>query len=148
MKKILIATDGSESGLAAIATGLELAADENADVVFVYVGVLVDLGFRIDGDAPPNRVPRPESQPVLAQALELAEEKGVPARAELLMGYAPKQIARLADDLDVDLIVVGTRRLGRMKRAILGSTARELLATTKRPLLIAGETRTLQQTPA
>ena len=63
------------------------------------------------------------------------------------MGYAAKQIARLADDLDVDLIVVGTRRLGRVKRAVLGSTARELLATTTRPLLIAGAARTLQRTP-
>jgi nucleotide-binding universal stress UspA family protein len=142
MKKILIATDGSESGLAAVATGLELAAEEKADVVFVYVGALVDLGFRVDnGDTPPHRVPRPESQPVLAQALELAVERGVPATAELLMGYAAKQIARLADDLDVDLIVVGTRRLGRMKRAVLGSTSRELLALTKRPVLIAGQNR-------
>jgi nucleotide-binding universal stress UspA family protein len=145
VQTILIATDGSDSALAAVEMGLELAVDEKADVVFVYVGALSDLGFRVDdAPAPPHRVPRPETQPVLAHALELAQGAGVPARAELLMGYAAKQIGELADDLDVDLIVVGTRRLGRMKRAVLGSTSRELLALTKRPVLIAGETRSPQ----
>jgi nucleotide-binding universal stress UspA family protein len=145
MNKILIATDGSASSLSAVATGLALAADENAEVVFVYVGGLADLGFRVDnGDAPVHRVPRPETQPLLAQALDLAEEAEVPATAEFLVGYAAKQIGRLADELDVDLIVVGTRRLGRMKRAVLGSTSRELLTLTKRPVLIAGETPVTQ----
>jgi nucleotide-binding universal stress UspA family protein len=149
MKRILIATDGSDSALDAVTAGLELAADEGSEVVFAYVGALIDLGFRVDDvGAPPHRVPRPESQPVLAQALELAEERNVPARAELLVGYPAKQIARLAEDLDVDLVVVGTRRFGRMKRAVLGSTSRELLALTTRPLLIAGQTGARQRIPA
>jgi nucleotide-binding universal stress UspA family protein len=68
--------------------------------------------------------------------MELAEERLVRAEPELLLGYAPRQIARLAVDVDADLIVVGSRRLGRVKRLVVGSTSRALLEATRRPVLI------------
>jgi nucleotide-binding universal stress UspA family protein len=143
MKKILIATDGSDAARAAVDVGLELAADEDADVVLARVGTLLDLGFVPDGreDAAPERLPRAEEDPVLREALELAEERFVNATPELLLGYAAKQIARLAEDVDADLIVVGSRRLGRVKRIVLGSTSRELLTLTRRPVLIVTAAR-------
>jgi nucleotide-binding universal stress UspA family protein len=99
---------------------------------------LLDLGFVPDGreDAPPERLPRAEADPVLREAIALAEERLVRAKPELLLGYAPKQIVRLAEDVDADLIVVGSRGLGRVKRIVLGSTFRTLLDLTRRPVLI------------
>jgi nucleotide-binding universal stress UspA family protein len=143
VKKILIATDGSDAARAAVDVGLELAADEDADVVLARVGTLLDLGFVPEAreDAPPERLPRAEEDPVLHEAMELAEERFVSATPELLLGHAPRQIARLADDVDADLIVVGSRRLGRVKRVVLGSTSRELLSLTRRPVLIVTAAR-------
>lgn len=138
MRTILIARDGSESGRAALETGLELAADEGAEAVCVHVISVVDFGMRWDAglDEPPERVPRPEDEPVLAEAIELGAERGVNVQAELLIGYPAKQIARLANDIDADVIIVGSRALGSFKRAVLGSTSRELLSLTGRPVLI------------
>jgi nucleotide-binding universal stress UspA family protein len=149
MRAILIATDSSESGRAAVDAGLELAADEGARAVFVHVISMLNLGTNWDAglDEPPERVPRPEDEPVLADALELAEARGVAAEADLLIGYPPKQIARLANDLDADVIVVGSRALGRFKRAVLGSTSRELLSLTDRPVLIVSGTGVREPTP-
>ena len=65
-----------------------------------------------------------------------------PRKAELLIGYAPKQILRLARDIDADLIVVGSRGLGRVKSAVLGSTSREVLAKADRPVMIVRATGT------
>jgi nucleotide-binding universal stress UspA family protein len=45
----------------------------------------------------------------------------------------------LADDLDVDLIVVGSRHLSAVKRFLLGSTSRELLSATTRQILVVPE---------
>jgi nucleotide-binding universal stress UspA family protein len=142
MKKILIAIDGGEAARAALEVGLDLAEEENAEVVFVHVTTLVDLGLPVaDGPhAPANRVPVPEDDPVIREALARAGAAAVPARGELLMGYAPKQIARFADEIDADTIVVGARSLGRLRRAILGSTSRALLTETSLPVLIVGET--------
>jgi nucleotide-binding universal stress UspA family protein len=144
--KILIGIDGSDSARVALDIGLQLAAEEHAEVVIAFVGGLTDLGFRVDDEKTPlHRVPRPETQPILADALAIAEECEVTATAEFLVGWPPKQLARLAEEVDADLIVVGTRRLGPLKRVVLGSTSRELLKLTTRPVLIASAPRLPQR---
>jgi nucleotide-binding universal stress UspA family protein len=136
MKTILIATDGSDPASAAVAAGLELAADESAEVVFVHVISILDLSPTTNGGNEPQRVPRAEDDPVLSAALDRARTARLAARTELLLGYAPKQILRVAREIDADLIVVGSRGLGRMKSAVLGSTSHEVLANSDRPVLV------------
>lgn len=150
MKKILIATDGSEAARAGVDAGLELAEDEGAEAVLVHVASILDFAARLDekGCVPPDRVPRAEDDPILCEAMELAKSRGVPARPELLIGYPPKQILRLAADIGADLIVVGSRGLGRFKSAVLGSTSREVLAHADRPVLVIRETAVHEPTPA
>ncbi len=140
MKKILIATDGSETALAAIDAGLELAAEEHAEVVFVHVTSLLELSPEPDDAEAPERIPRAEADAALCEALKRAQEHGVTSKTELLIGYAPKQIVRLARDIDAELIVVGSRGLGRVKSAVLGSTSREVLAKADRPVMVVRET--------
>jgi nucleotide-binding universal stress UspA family protein len=138
MRKILIATDGSETGRAAVEAGVELAADEGASVVLVHVISILDFAEDENGSSPPlpQRLPRDEDDPALRDGLGVAAQQGVEATAELLVGYPPKQIVRLASDAGVDLIVVGSRGLGRVKSAFLGSTSREVLAHAGRPVLV------------
>ena len=137
MRVILIATDGSESACSAVDAGIELAESESARVVFANVFSIVDLMPEWEErDVAPERLPRPEEEPTLASALELARAHGIEATAELLVGYPPKQIAGLAEEIDADIIVVGSRDIGRLERAVLGSTSRELLTLTRRPVLI------------
>jgi nucleotide-binding universal stress UspA family protein len=150
MKTILIATDGSEPAQAAVETGLELASDEGAQAIFVHVTSMLDLGTDWDAgvDVPPERVPSPENDPVLGAALKLAAQNGVSSRAELLIGYPPRQIARLANDVEADVVVVGARPLGKVKRVLLGSASRELLSLTSRPVLIVSANRIREPAPA
>jgi nucleotide-binding universal stress UspA family protein len=138
MKKILIAADGSPTGRAALEAGVELAADEGACVVVVHVVSILEFAERGNGDAPPRpqRLPRVEEDAVLQAALATAAEHGVDARAELLVGYPPTQIARLAEEIDADLIVAGSRGLGPLKRVLRGSTSHELLGHAGRPVLL------------
>jgi nucleotide-binding universal stress UspA family protein len=137
MSTILVATDGSEEGRAALEAAVELAADEHALLVCVHVVSILDFTGHADGtqSVPPGRVPRAEDDPVLCEALEVATSAGVTARAELLVGYPPNQIVRLADEIGADLIVVGSRGLGRVKSVVIGSTSRAVLAHAHRPVL-------------
>ncbi|MGZ8692450.1 MAG: universal stress protein [Gaiellaceae bacterium] len=139
MRKILIATDGSEAAHAAIDAGVELAGEEQAEVVFVHVTSLLEFMPKTNGSEAPERLPSMETDAVLCEALERARGRGIAAKAELLIGYAPKQIVRLARDIDADLIVVGCRGLGRVKSAVLGSTSREVLAKAGRPVMVVRE---------
>jgi nucleotide-binding universal stress UspA family protein len=143
MKKILIATDGSPSALQAVEFGLELAEEHAAQVTFVHVAPSADVlpvaGFAMAG---PVSVPHEldaHDHAMLDEALELAEQRGVPALTRLLVGGAAKQIVGYADEIDADLIVIGSRGLGAIGSTLLGSVSRKVLHDAKRPVLIVRE---------
>jgi nucleotide-binding universal stress UspA family protein len=138
---ILVATDGSEQGRAAVEAAAELAQDEGTRLVCVHVVSILDFAPHENGrkQIPPRRMPRAEDDPILCEALELAAGRGLDAKAELLVGFPPKQILRLADEIGADLIVVGSRGLGRVKSLIVGSTSREVAVHAARPVLVVPE---------
>ena len=144
MKKILIATDGSPASLQAVELGLELAAEQDAEAVFVHVApsseVLPVTGFAMGPVTVPHEVSDYDMEP-LEQAVELAEKEGLTAGSRLLVGDAAKQIVDYADSIDADQIVVGSRGLGAVSSALLGSVSRGILHAAKRPVLIVRETR-------
>jgi nucleotide-binding universal stress UspA family protein len=72
----------------------------------------------------------------VAEALELATEKGVEAEGELLRGTAVAQIAAYADERDADLIVIGSRGHGAITTPLLGSVSLGVLRHTRRPVLV------------
>jgi nucleotide-binding universal stress UspA family protein len=143
MEKIVIATDGSPTGRAALTAGVELAADERARVVVVHVVSILDFAEHDNGKTPagPQRLPRAEEDGVLQDALATAAEHGVDATSELLVGYPPKQIVRLASELGADLIVVGSRGLSRLQGAVMASTSREVLRQAGCPVLVVQPVR-------
>ena len=54
-------------------------------------------------------------------------------------GHPAEEILAAADRLDSDLILVGSRQPGRVRRALLGSTAAEILHRARRPVLVVKE---------
>lgn len=134
-RRILVAVDDSPASSSAVDEGIALAADEGAEVVFAHVVSIMGEQY-VPGIDKPERVPDRTTTPTLRDAEERAKASGVPCTLELLVGYPPKQLALLADDLDVDLIVVGSRHLTGIRRAFAGSTSRALLAESTRPVLV------------
>ena len=139
LKRILIAVDETPSSQTALEQGLALAAGDGAEVVCVHVVSIAGEQF-VPGDHKPDRVPDHAQTQVLVNAEAAAEAVGVPCTTELLIGYPPSQIGALADELEVDLVVVGSRHLSGVKRFLLGSTSRALIGDTTRPLLVVPET--------
>jgi nucleotide-binding universal stress UspA family protein len=138
LDRILIAVDDGPASQVAIQHGLGLAAAEHASVVFVHVTTILGQDFLPNGSKV-NRVPDRGQTPSLRAALAAAAEAGVTADSELLVGYAPEQIAALAEALDVDLVVVGSHHFTGAKRLMRGSTSRALLDATRRPLMVVTE---------
>lgn len=139
MKKILIATDGSESAQEALEFGLDLAAEQGAMPVIVYVAPAVDIIPYISFAVPPPEVPHPLSeadhQPLVA-ARAMAETKGLAPRTELLLGDPANEIVAFADSIEADLIILGTRGHGAIASALLGSVSKGVLNKSGRPVLI------------
>jgi nucleotide-binding universal stress UspA family protein len=134
LKKMLIAIDDGRADEQVVDTGLDLAVDEGAEVIFVHVVSIAGESFVPTGEV--ARVPDLATNEVLVEACEKAHARGLWATSELLIGYPARQLALLAEELDVDLIVVGSRRLNALKRAVLGSTSRALLTESSRRVLV------------
>jgi len=134
LKRMLIAIEDGKSDEQVVDTGLDLAVDEGAEVIFVHVVSIPGEVFVPTGEV--ARVPDRATDEVLVEACEKARSRGLEATSELLIGYPARQLALVADDLDVDLIVVGSRRLSTLKRAVLGSTSRALLTESARRVLV------------
>ena len=138
LERILIAVDRGPSSDAAVDRGLSLAAEDGAEVIFVHVVAIRGEHFVPGGDHP-DRAPESAQTRALLDARAKAEAAGVRSSGELLVGYPPKEIAALADGDDVDLVIVGSRRLTGIKRFVLSRTSRALLGKTGRPVLVVPE---------
>ena len=139
MKKILIATDGSDSGHEAVEFGLELADEQGAWAHVVHVTPTVDAmpysNFGFIAPAMPHEFDDHDYEP-LQKAVELAEEKGMRIETKLLKGRPADEIVAYADSIDADLIVVGSRGHSVLTSALIGSVSRGVLRESRRPVLI------------
>ena len=139
MKRILIATDGSEPAREALEFGLDLAAEQDAWTVVAHVVPTIDVvpysNFGFMAPALPHEI-GDDDRKILREAAELAAAKGIKVRTELLRGDPAAQIVAYADLMDADLIVVGSRGHGAITSALIGSVSRAVLRESRRPVLI------------
>ncbi len=139
MKRILIATDGSASACEAVEVGVELAAEQGAEVTFVHVlpaDEYVVTG-RLGPTFPkPHHIDMDESELALREAADTAEEAGVSYALERIAGDTVDEIVAIADSTDADLVVVGSRGRGPFTSALLGSVSQGVLGESKRPVLV------------
>jgi nucleotide-binding universal stress UspA family protein len=133
-KTILWATDGSETAARALPYALGLAEPANANLVVAHVREIF--------------VGRGAGYPVLADESELRERialqvddlKSAGCDATFVVrtcnaGHAARTIAKIAEEVDADLIVVGTHGYGRVAGLLLGSVTQGLLHAGVCPVL-------------
>jgi nucleotide-binding universal stress UspA family protein len=138
MRRILCADDGSDGALAALDFAIDLCVDTGArlEVVVAWEPPHDGLCGR--------RVVRPELDDadvldaLAASAVRLARARGVEATPHVAVGETVHAICTTAEQLDVDLVVVGTRRRCRLTAALLGSVSRGVVVECRRPVTIVG----------
>lgn len=146
MDRILVAADGSPESREAIAFALELAKEHDSKLYVVHVvsdlHVVATNGFGMVGALPREVTDR--DRRCLDEAEALAEDEGVWVRTAVLRGNVVDEIVTYADNLAVDLIVVGSRGHGSLANALLGSVSRGLLSESRRPVTIVRGTAGLE----
>jgi nucleotide-binding universal stress UspA family protein len=65
--------------------------------------------------------------------------KGIDANAYLRVGYPFEEIVLMANDPDVDLIIIGSHGRSGIKRLLLGSTAERVVEHAPCPVLVVKE---------
>jgi len=135
-KNILVAVDGSEHGLKAAKMAGDLARRLQSDlwVVVAYDPMPSYLGHPYLLEAINARMVHSEA--ILAGAIaEIGEIPGG-LKQEILEGPPAEAILAVAETRSVDLIIMGTRGLGRLVSAMVGSQSQKVLANASCPVLL------------
>ncbi len=135
--KILLATDGSEEATLAAQTAADLGARTGSELHVVHVG---EIPFSHHPDRYGYRALYEPHEREARELLEAQIEKmkgagATVAQEHLRLGRADEGIAVLAEELGVDLIAMGSRGLGRVSRALIGSVSESAVRTAHCPVL-------------
>jgi nucleotide-binding universal stress UspA family protein len=146
-RRILIGTDGSDVAASAIAFvgASDLFEASTARVIYAvdldpswWMGFTPgDAAFTVDPYISVVDEGRRRGEAVTSAAATLLRSDGLDASAVVHEGPAAAAIVQEARTWNADLVVVGTRGNGLMKRLLLGSTARSVLHHAAPSVLIA-----------
>ena len=144
---ILLATDGSPHAELAAQTASSLAQSTGSRLHVVAVGrTFTAAVYETYAEAEREELRR-EAQEILdAQVRSIEEAGGTVAIAHLKMGERRDEaIVHLAEDIGADLIVIGSRGFGGMKRALLGNVADSVVRHAHCPVLVVRPTEGVSQ---
>lgn len=136
-EKILLAVDGSENALRAAQTAAELARRMEAKelrVIVVFDPIPAYLGDPNMQIAIASR--RGEAEKILESAVKEVGEVPCEVHTGILEGNPAEAIIEVANIRKSDLIVMGSRGLGRLAGLLLGSTSQKVAAHAPCPVLI------------
>ena len=132
--KTLLATDGSEDAAQATQAATDLASRSGSELHVVHVWHDVPGPYR---HGYVKRELRRQGQEILDEQVRKIEEAGgTVAQAHLRGGRTSDEVIELAEELDVDLLVVGTRGLRGMRRILIGSHSDEIVHRSRRTVLV------------
>jgi nucleotide-binding universal stress UspA family protein len=148
-RTIVWATDGSELADGALEHVRDLTREHGSRIVAVHANEL--LRGRAGGA--PLLADEPDLQEKIARQVEDLRRDGLDVTLEVRTGSkdVATLIAEAAEDVDADLIVVGTHGHGVFTAALMGSVARALCHTAGRPVLVVpppAKARRLDAAPA
>ena len=136
-ERILLAVDGSAHGYTAAQTTAELARTLNSEslrIVVVFDPIppyLGDPNFQNLIDARLKH-----AKAVLEQAVTIVGDIPAEIHTELIEGDPAEAIIEVARTRTSDVIVMGSRGLGRLAGLVLGSTSQKVVSHAPCPVLI------------
>jgi nucleotide-binding universal stress UspA family protein len=139
--RILLATDGSEEADLAALRAVDLADATDSELHVVHVGVVPTFLKSYPGTLGYERRLYEEIEEISRELLRKQSWRvkaagGTVAGAHLRMGEVAMEIVALAEELGADLIVMGSRGLGGVRRALMGSVSDSVVRHAHCPVLV------------
>jgi len=139
VRKILVPIDFSDHSEKVLDYAIDHARAFDASLHIIHAfEVLVYRGVRYDEVLSSETVEDAEerARKTLEEHLERATKLGVKAESQLVEGEARDVIARVAKELGVDLVIIGSHGRSRLKHLLLGSVAEHTLRVAPCAVLI------------
>src|SRR5215204_3745848 len=139
--RILLATDGSEEAELAALRAVDLADATHSELHVAHVGVVPIFLKSYPGTLGYERRLYEEIEEMSRELLRKESWRvkaagGTVAGSHLRMGQVALEIVALAEELQADLIVMGSRGLGGVRRALMGSVSDSVVRHAHCPVLV------------
>jgi nucleotide-binding universal stress UspA family protein len=135
--RILLATDGSKEAALAARTAVDLADKTNSELHIVCVHHLPQVPYAYDERYPEPESPGGEQQALLERQVRSVEEAGgTVAGAHLREGDPDAEIVSTGEEIGAGLIVMGSRGLGGLRRALMGSVSDSVVRHAHCPVMV------------
>lgn len=138
MKKILVATDASESSRRALTTALDLAQKFNAEVELLFVmhaQVLNTSAVNVKSNMSQEMIQK-QGEQTLEAALKGTDISNVNLVKKVIEGKPADIILKEVAKENIDLIVMGSHGYGTIVGSLLGSVSQKVLHGAKCSVLI------------
>lgn len=139
MLKVLVAVDGSESSLHAVAYVIKRASAVKEQ----YLIHLVNVQYPVHGSvstfvdaAQIKQYHHDEGMKMLDEARRMFDASGVPYEFHLFVGEPAEVVTRYAKEQACDEIVIGTRGLSGISSLLMGSVATKIVHMAEVPVLL------------
>ena len=145
---ILLATDGSKEAQLAAITAADLAKSTGSELHVVYVGHMPPVFYESPGATALDTELQTRMQERAEEAAKTRLEEqvrrvrgtsGEVAGAHARLGRPDAEIVGLAEELGAGLIVLGSRGLGPLRSALMGSVAQSVVQHAHCPVLVVRE---------
>lgn len=136
--KILIAVDGSEVSYRALDAALFLSEKLGSKITAIHVMENVPTVY-IESQKVLDElleVRKNESQKILDECSLIATKKGITLTTNLLEGNPASTILEFSQSEKYDVIIIGSRGMGKFKELILGSVSSKVIHHSTCPILL------------
>jgi nucleotide-binding universal stress UspA family protein len=142
VKKILVATDGSEHSDKTIREAIKVAGSLETEVTVVNVLEEPPSMPYTYALTPSDLVKKiieshnESSKQILAQAEKSFKENGIIVKTVSAKGHPAEEICKLAEKGKYDLVIIGSRGLGRLQEMFLGSVSNKVAHCVKSHVMV------------
>ncbi len=133
--RVLLATDGSPDAALAAQSAIELCERTGSELHVVHVGEYLPT-FYAQTEEEPIELRRTAQQLLDEQTERIRAAGGQVAQAHLRLGRPAEQIVNLSEELGIGVIVIGSRGLGALRRAVLGSDSESVVRHAHCPVFV------------
>ena len=126
-RKILVAYDGSEGAKLALAKAQEMAKAAKADIHILAVGRIPEYAETVSEVEEEKEQAQNYYSKIMDQAANQLRQQGLLPNVHIEFGKPADTILRIAEDLGVDLLVLGTHPHSAVRRRFLGATVDKVI---------------------
>jgi nucleotide-binding universal stress UspA family protein len=147
--RVLVAVDASESAIKAVGVGIEIAKAFRSELTILHIIEIPVAPISVapylsetPAEIDPSKLEdskKTEGERMVSRAASVAKENGLEAAEKIVTwtGAASEGICDYADKNGMDLVVVGSKEQGGLKKLLLGSVASGVINHAKCSVIVA-----------